>query len=472
MTVEEHLTHFAELLRQNGIPVSTGEIIDAARALSLVGFESREEVRWTLSATLVKQPRNRRSFDRLFDLYFSGMARLWEALDSASAQAIQSAGTLERAELERLAEAFRRLVPALPSAASAALRGDVPSLLSGMRQAALPLDFSRLDGPSQQGFLVRRLLQRLGVDEARRQFDALAAHLRASGMSAEGLDLAGREFKSALRLIENAAADWVDQEARMRSRRGESGDLRETAFAALTPEESEIVSRSVRRLAQRLRTRLACRQKSFHRGRPDIRRTLRESSGRAAEGLSRIIFRRRRAVRPELAVLCDLSDSVRPTARMMLLFAMTLQNMFARTRTFVFVNELREVTDRLKGMDPRSPLNLSTLSDVISFGGNSDYGRVFSELARCSARAFGSRTTLIIIGDGRSNYGDPGMTAFEDIARRAGRLLWVTPEPRERWDDGDCELWRYERSCTRAAAVTCLADLENLADLLVPEKRG
>ena len=472
MTVEEHLVHFAALLRQNGIPVSTGEVMDAGRALPLVGFENKESVRWTLAAAMVKRPADRRRFERLFDLYFSGMARLWEALDAASAKAIREAGTLERAELERLAESFRQLAPSLPPAASAALLGDSASVLSGIRQASLSLDFSRLEGPGQQGFLLRRLLRQLRVDEARRGFDALGAQLRASGMSADGLALADREFTSVLRMIEEAAAEWVDQEARMRRRRGEDGDLRETSFSAMTREEAELVSRSVRRLALRLRTRLACRKKNFHRGRPDIRRTLRESSGRAADGLARIVFRRRHAVRPELAVLCDLSDSVRPTARMMLLFAMTLQNLFARTRTFVFVNELREVTDRLSGMDPRSPLDLGRLSDVISFGGNSDYGRVFAELARRDARSFGGRTTLIVIGDGRSNFGDPGMAAFEDIARRVGRLLWVTPEPKERWDDGDCELWRYERLCTRVAAVSCLADLENLADALVPEKRG
>lgn len=469
MTLEDHLVHLAALLRQNGIPVSTAEIIDAAEAIARVGLADRARFRTALAATLVKRARHRARFEQLFDLYFDGVARLLEALGESAAQAIDRAGLLDRAELERLAEALRQLAPALSDLARDALEGDGAALLTGLRSAALTLDFSKLDGPAQQGFFARRLLERAGLTSAGQELDELAAHLAGKGLSAEGLDLTSRALRQALGRIERAAAEWVEQEARMRQRHGEALAMAERPFMALTPEEFELVSRAVRRLAERLKTRLTYRKKSLRRGRLDVRKTLRQGAG-AADGWARPIFRRRRATRPELVILCDLSDSVRPTARMMMLFALTLQALFARTRTFAFVNELRELTGLLQGRDPRCASDLLRLGESIEFGGNSHYGRVFGELARREAASLSRRTTLLVIGDGRSNFGDPGLAALEDVARQVGRLLWITPEPRRRWAEGDCELLRYERHCTRIASVTCLADLEGLADLLVPRR--
>lgn len=469
MTLDAHLVHLAALLRQNGIPVSTAELIDAAKAIALVGLEDRRRFRATLAATLVKHPRHRARFEQIFDLYFDGVARLLDAMDKSAAAAIERAGFLDRAELERVAEALRRMAPSFTGLTRAALESDAESLLQGLRSAALTLDFSKLDGPAQQGFFARRLLERAGLDATRRDLDELAAHLAGKELSAKGLDLTNRALRQALRRIEKAAAEWVEQEARMRQRHGESLTLAEQPFAALDPAEFETISRSVRRLAERLKTRLTYRKKSLRRGRLDVRQTLRRNAG-AADGWPRPIFRRRRATRPELVILCDLSDSVRPTARMALLFAMTLQALFARTRTFVFVNELREVTDQLRGLDPRRASDLLRLREAIEFGGNSHYGRVFGELAQREAASLSRRTTLLAIGDGRSNYGDPGLEALEDISRQVGRLLWITPEPRQRWAEGDCELSRYEKFCTRVATVGCLADLEDLADLLAPRQ--
>lgn len=471
MKVDAHLVHFAALLRQNGIYVSTGEVMDAAKAVELVGCDDVAAFRAALSATMVKSGKSRDRFNRLFDLYFSGLAGLAAAMDAASAKAMADAGTMERAELERLAESFRRLAPAMTPLARAALDGDADRLFGMVRSAAVSLDFSRLGDSAQQGFLLRRLLDRLGMDGAGCDYDALKERLEQSGMEGEGLDLADRAFKAALKRIHDAAEEWVRQEAAMRSRHGEGDEASARPFGELSPEESRLMERSVRRLAERLKTRLSFKGRSFHRGRLDLRRTIRKSSGRMADGMGRLLFRHRRAEKPELVVLCDLSDSVRPTARMTMLFALAMQDMFSRTRTFVFVNEPREVTGRLKGLSPSRPMDVARLSDAISFGGNSDYGNVFRALSEGDARSFGRRTTLLVIGDGRSNFADPGLAAFQEIGRRVGRILWVTPEPEELWNQGDSELWRYRRHCAAVATVSRLPDLDGLADRLVPKGR-
>ncbi len=49
----------------------------------------------------------------------------------------------------------------------------------------------------------------------------------------------------------------------------------------------------------------------------------------------------------------------------------------------------------------------------------------------------GPRTTVFVLGDARTNMGDPNLAAVRDLARRARRLYWLNPEPRAQWGTGD-----------------------------------
>ena len=67
----EALARFVEALRAEDLVVSPAEIVDAGRALDLVGLERRAEVRRALSATLAKDHPSALIFDRLFDRFFA-----------------------------------------------------------------------------------------------------------------------------------------------------------------------------------------------------------------------------------------------------------------------------------------------------------------------------------------------------------------------------------------------------------------
>src|SRR5262245_55602845 len=104
--MDAKLVEFTALLRRNGVRVSLAETMDALRALDLVGLGDRETVRAALRATAVKRALDVPTFDRLFDLYFSGMT---EAIREATA-ATQAALELDEADFERfLAELERAL---------------------------------------------------------------------------------------------------------------------------------------------------------------------------------------------------------------------------------------------------------------------------------------------------------------------------------------------------------------------------
>ena len=72
----------------------------------------------------------------------------------------------------------------------------------------------------------------------------------------------------------------------------------------------------------------------------------------------------------------------------------------------------------------------------------------------------GRDAVLVVLGDGRTNVFDPLPWAFEEIAGRARRVLWLVSEPRVRWGTGDSALGAYLPFCDVAVEAR---DLEGLA---------
>jgi uncharacterized protein with von Willebrand factor type A (vWA) domain len=170
-------------------------------------------------------------------------------------------------------------------------------------------------------------------------------------------------------------------------------------------------------------------------------------------------------------VLCDVSDSVRHVTRLMLLFLFTLQALFSRVRSFVFVADLAEVTAALAGeTDPARAADLAVAARAVPLSANSDYGRALRTFAREHLAAVGRRTTVLVVGDGRSNFHPAEAWVLDEIRRRARRLLWICPERRVSWGRGDSEMPAYAARCDRVATAATLEELEGIAEALVPRR--
>jgi uncharacterized protein with von Willebrand factor type A (vWA) domain len=170
-----------------------------------------------------------------------------------------------------------------------------------------------------------------------------------------------------------------------------------------------------------------------------------------------------------VVVLCDVSDSVRHVSRLMLVFVYTLQALFTRVRSFVFVSDVGEVTEAFRReRDVARAADLATAGQVVSLSGNSNYGRALVTFHAHHLAAVTRRTTVLVIGDGRSNYHPPQAWVLDDLRRRARRVLWICPEERWAWGQGDSEMPLYAAKVERVATVTTLADLEGLAEALLP----
>jgi hypothetical protein len=203
--------------------------------------------------------------------------------------------------------------------------------------------------------------------------------------------------------------------------------------------------RTVQPLARKLATRLAARRRRAARGTIDLRRTLRGSLSTGGVPMKPVL-RRRRPVRPELVLLCDVSGSVAGFSDFTMLLVQALHDQFSKVRVFAFVNRIDEVTGLLvHGTADPEGLGARIRSEATLTGwhGSSDYGVAFGEFAERYADAVGPRTTVFVLGDARTNMGDPNLPAVRRFSERARRVYWLNPEPLSQWGTGDSAAPEY-----------------------------
>ncbi|GGW10854.1 VWA domain-containing protein [Streptomyces capoamus] len=417
--VADRITGLAAALRAHGVRIGTGETVDAARAVEALGLADRELLREGLAATLLHGPGQRALFDAVFDLYFPrGIG--------GPEDAPRDRETLRDRLAEALAADDRALMARLAAEAVDGLGGYGSSPASDGWSAYQTLDRLR----------PQTLLARVRAD----------IRGRAGG---PGAGFADRLLDDEIRHRIEEFRRLVGAEARRRvaERRGRD----EIARRAVRPTADRVdfliadrdqlteLRRAVQPLARKLATRLAARRRRAARGTIDLRRTLRSSLSTGGVPM-RPVLRRRRPVRPELVLLCDVSGSVSGFSDFTMLLVQALHDQFGKVRVFAFVNRLDEVTGLLgHGRADPDGLSARIRAEAVLTGwhGSSDYGVALGEFTERYGAAVGPRTTVFVLGDARTNMSDPNLPAVRELARRARRVHWLNPEPRDRWGTGD-----------------------------------
>nr|WP_202545215.1 VWA domain-containing protein [Streptomyces sp. SID5606] len=416
-------------LRAHGVRVGTGESVDAARAVEALGLADRELLREGLAATLLHTADQRRVFDPVFDVYFP--------------RGVGGPGTgpAGREELrDRLAAALadddRTLLARLAGEAVDGFGAYGSSGAGGGPGASGP-------SPGSDGWSSHQTLDRLRPQTLlARVRDDLRARGGAAGFTDRLLE---DEIRRRIEVFRRLVA--AEARRRVAERRGRDEIARRAV--APTPDRVDFLvagqaqladlRRTVRPLARKLATRLTARRRRASRGSIDLRRTLRGSLSTGGVPMKPVL-RRRRPVRPELVLLCDVSGSVAGFSDFTMLLVQALHDQFAKVRVFAFVNRIDEVTGLLAHgtADPEGlGARIGAEARLTGWHGSSDYGVALGEFAERYGDAVGPRTTVFVLGDARTNMSDPNLPALRRITGRARRGYWLNPEPRSRWGTGD-----------------------------------
>ncbi|HSV39908.1 MAG TPA: VWA domain-containing protein, partial [Nocardioidaceae bacterium] len=212
----------------------------------------------------------------------------------------------------------------------------------------------------------------------------------------------------------------------------------QVAFLGARKGDLEQMRREIYPLARRLATRLAKEKHQKRRGPLDFRRTVRASISTGGVPLT-THHRPKRPHRTELVVLCDVSGSVANFAQFTLMLVFALQEQFSKVRAFTFVDDIHEVTHHFKpGGDLVSTMeNLAGSIQHASLWGRTNYGRAFTRFLDQHPDALGPKTSLLVLGDARSNYADLSLPVVRDIKSRTRHAWWLNPEHTRQWDTGD-----------------------------------
>ncbi len=438
-----HLDGFVRAVREAGIPVGISQAVDAAEILTVVDLLDREQLRHGLAAVLLRRAAQRPTYDTLFDLW-------WPLADRPSAaDDAQPAGAAEDrpdATLDVPGDG-----PDLPGALRdellrRLLEGDDEALRRFARAAVDRLGRGQ-PSPSGQTFFGYRVMRALSPD-------TLVAQLLA-GLLADGpRGLAEQVARQVVRERLAAFRSAVDAEVRRRTATERGRDA--VARTAVRPLVDQVdflraqaadlaeLRRAASPLARRLAVRLSARRRSGRQGRLDFRRTVRASLGTG--GVPVVTHHRpRRVHKPELVVLCDVSGTVAGFSHFTLMLTQALREHFTGVRAFAFVDSTDEVTRFFRpGADVVDAVaRIGREADVVAFDGHSDYGNAFEVFAERWPSAVGPRTSLLVLGDGRTNYRQPGLPVLAEVVRRARTAHWLNPEPRRQWGSGDSAALRY-----------------------------
>ena len=458
MTLLDRHVEFLAALREAGLPVSVAEGIDAAASVPVIDLLDREQLRAAFAATLVKRPHHRPAFDTIFDVYFPPVTGRSAAPPSDTEPPPRDPDAAHRGPLEDplrdrvRADLFRAL-----------LEGDAALLDGVAREAVGAFGEVRSGTPGRSSWSRMTVLQRVAPETLMAGLlDAFLAGQERGGLAERRARtlLADRIERFTRRVdvdVRRRLAEVTDAESVARTARRPTID--QVNFLSATRTDLVALRREIQPLARRLAARLAIDQRRGSRGALDFRRTIRESLSSGGVPLQ-TYHRPKRPLKSDLVVLCDVSDSVSSFAQFTLLLVYALREVFTKVRAFAFVDELDEVTRFFTpGGDPLDAVTkLATEADVAGLMGRTDYGRAFELFADRFPDAIGSRTSLLVLGDARSNYGDVALPTLRELAGRAKHAYWLNPERRASWDTGDSR-------ARDLGAIVPMVECRNLAQL-------
>ena len=471
--MERRITEFIAGLRAAGVRVSLAESADAMRAIEQAGIADKNFFRMALQATLIKEQGDSETFQELFPLYFSsdapppmqspGGGQLSEDAQRQLEQMLEE--MLANLSPEQLADLFRSMITGQPMS-----NQQIREMLS---QISPP----HMTDLRYQQWMARQAMRELQFSKLNQLLRELIAKLREAGMS--DADIAA--IMQAAQSNQQALADQIGQQVSRQMaemaqgqgttpprRRGES-ELLDQPLENLDETDAHAMRAVVNRLAARLRSRMALRQRRGKTGTLDAKATIR--TNQRVGGVPVYVRHRTRHLKPKLLILCDRSASTQHVMSFMLLMIYSLHDQVSRTRSFAFIDHLHDMSIYFAESRPEQAIAqvFENIRPTRSY--STDLGTSLGEFTRDHLGLVDSRTTVIVLGDGRNNENDPNLAAFDDIRRRARKVIWFATEERSMWgvyDPGSLssDIHKYAPMCAAMHEVTTLRQLAEAIDQL------
>lgn len=499
--MQHTLGNFIRALRNNNVRISTAETLDAFEAVELVGYRDREALKRSLSLVLPKTADEKDTFDVCFEQFFKhedlkpeGAADSGEqangepeAGDGDSeggsggerepGQQSDSDGKPKKSKGKKKGKAQPQgdgldgdeeedLGPGPMSEVQSELGkllmgGSQVELTAVMAEAGKAAKVEEIQIFTQKGLYTRNIMEGMGLTE-------LNGEILGAGRSDAVEDRRlGQELKKRREWLRESVRDYVERQfllhADVEGKRLREELLRKVKLSNIEHRSHRLIREIIYKMAKKLITMHSRRKKVYKRGQLNISRTLRHNM--AYDGaIFNLHWKSIKVDRPKVFAICDVSGSVANYARFMLMFLYSLEEVMPKVRSFAFSSDLAEVTDLFTRNNLEDAIS-KTLRDYA--GGSTDYGQALIDFRKLCLDDIDNRSTIIILGDARNNYGEARAEILKELYDRSKRVIWLNPEPRSTWNVGDAEMGRYRAYCHQVDECNSLMHLERVVGNLL-----
>ena len=441
----DFLRDFIHILRSSDLRVSTSESIDAMNVVSEIGLEDRSLLKHSLSFSLAKTLREKEIFNECFDNFFE------ENYMNLSEDKLPQKNNEKDSEISDL-DVLDKNENSLEELYN---NSDRTSLMTAMALAARDANLQDIRLFTQVGMFTRKIFDEMGLEKLNN--DIFQA-------SREGNIRREEDLKNIRENLRLEIREYIENQVKLRTS-NTGKQLREDALSQMRLTQADkadykIMSGIIKKMARRLISVHSRRKRKSQRGLLDIRSTIR--ANQEYDGiLFETVWKKTKVDRPKIVALCDVSGSVANVSRFFLMFLHSLTEILPNVRTFAFSNKAGEVTDLFENKDIEVAAAETLL---LNGGGSTDYGQAFVDLEGLLENNIDRKTTVIILGDARSNYGDPRCDVLKTIQEKSKRILFLNPEPKSVWGTGDSEMLRFVPYCSKSKVCSSLFDLERVVD--------
>ena len=413
----EKLSAFSRMLRLEGLPISPKETEDAARLLISLGLADRTQVKTALRTVYAKSREEQLSFDRCFDGFFLTEEQMRQQAEAARQRQQELEQHRQEAQEEvqlngqpmDLSDTQREVYAAMPEESRQRLRNFMDKYRGTAER-----------NPKLYGEFIHSVFTRTLLEQQ---------------MLLENAGMGAQEADPEIGIFYRDISQFKDTEI---------------------PKAIELIQAVARQINGEL---AAKRQRGGHTGQLDFRRTIRKGL-QTGGSLYRLAYKRRRAHRRQLVMLCDVSGSMVQFSEFALRFIQSLNQVSDSSRTFLFSESMVEADAfQLQNMD----LFRGYVRDSGIYGRGTDLGSALEQLCALRPPVLGSSTTLLILTDGKSIDLGRATEAMQEAKRRCGRVLCLNPIPENKWS--------YLRSVQTLGQVCPMVPCSTLRELAAACRR-
>lgn len=404
----EKMSAFSRMLRREGLSVGPQETADACKVLTVLGFEDREQMKTALRTVFSKSREEQAVFDRVFDGFFISEEKMRRQAEEfmKREQEIAQARQQSKQDLQLngqpldLTEGQREAYASMPEEARQKLR----SFMDRYKESAAR-------NPDLYSNFIHSVFAKSIMEQQIRMEDA------ATGC--EGMD-------PEVGLMYRDISQFQDHEI---------------------PKAISIIQT----ISQRINAELSAKRRSRgHSGKLDFRKTIRKGL-ETGGSFYRLKYRKKRARKKHLVMLCDVSGSMVQFSEFALRFIQSLNDVSESSRVYLFSEEVFEADAfSLQNMD----LFRGYVKESGVYGKGTDLGKALDTLVSMRPAILNDATTLLILSDTKTVDLHRALKALIEAKRLAGRIIWLNPIPESRW--------QYLKSAQAFASVGTMIACNNL----------